>query len=188
MNFLKRKLQRLRNSCNLKKSKWFKNDPEKQTSFQERWNDLLKSDSEQLIPPSNAYVLMNLLEAVVKDSEGTARRAQALNRPIGGKTGTTDGYYDTWFVGASPFISTGVWMGFDSEKTLGKGETGSRAALPAWMDYMKQSHEHFPPGDFPVPNHVVFANISMPIRELWPLQTVKMLFIRPLLKGASLNP
>ena len=158
--FFKEDIKKAEEFIQLKQSKWFNKEPEKQSSFQKQWKDLLKPDSEQRIPPSNAYVLMNLLEAVVKDSEGTARRAQVLARPLGGKTGTTDGYYDAWFVGASPFISAGVWMGFDSEKTLGKGETGSRAALPAWIDYMKHSHEHFPPMDFPIPDHVVFANID----------------------------
>ena len=109
---------------------------------------------------------MNLLEAVVKDPEGTARRAQVLDRPVGGKTGTTDGYYDTWFVGASPLISTAVWLGFDNEKSLGKGETGSRTALPIWIDYMKASHKDLAPVEFPVPDQVVFANIDGETGEL----------------------
>lgn len=144
------------------KSKWFKAGipEESQSPFQKRWQTLLEEDSSQLIPPSNSYVLMNLLEAVVKDPEGTGQKARVLKRPVGGKTGTTDGYYDTWFVGASPFISTGIWMGFDSEKTLGKGETGSRTALPAWIQYMEKSHEELPSMEFPVPEKVVFANID----------------------------
>ena len=102
----------------------------------------------------------------MNDSEGTARRARVLKRPLGGKTGTTDGYYDTWFVGASPFISTALWIGFDSEKSLGKGETGSRAALPAWIQYMKESHEDLPPSEFLVPEQVVFANIDAETGQL----------------------
>ena len=144
------------------KSKWFKDNlpEEEQSDFQKRWIPLLAEDSQPLIPPSNSYVLMSLLEAVVKDPEGTGGKARALNRPVGGKTGTTDGYYDTWFVGSSPFISTGVWMGFDSEKSLGQGETGSRTALPVWIEYMKKSHKNLPPTEFPVPEKVVFANID----------------------------
>ena len=128
--------------------------------FEERWSKALAEDSPYLIPPSNAYVMMNLLEAVARDPEGTARRALSLDRPIGGKTGTSDGYYDTWFVGASPFVSAGVWMGFDSEKTLGRGETGSRTALPVWIQYMSESHKDLPPLVFPVPDNVVFVNID----------------------------
>ena len=161
--FFKEEITEAEEFVQKEKSKWFKEGvPKEQLSiFQKRWRDLLKEENPtQLIPPSNSYVLMNLLEAVVKDSEGTGRRALALDRPVGGKTGTTDGYYDTWFVGASPFISTGVWIGFDSEKTLGKGETGSRTALPAWIQYMKDSHKDIPPSEFPIPEQVVFANID----------------------------
>lgn len=160
--FFKEEIAQAEEFVQKEKLKWFKdNVPEEdQTPLQKRWSFLSEENSNQLIPPSNAYVLMNLLEAVVKDSEGTARRARVLARPVGGKTGTTDGYYDTWFVGSSPLISSAVWIGFDTEKTLGKGETGSRTALPVWMDYMEKSHEELTVMEFPVPEKVVFANID----------------------------
>ncbi len=144
------------------KTKWIKKGlaEDKKSSFQKRWEILFQEGSEELIPAGNSYVMMNLLSAVITDREGTARRAFVLNRPLGGKTGTTDGYYDTWFVGASPFISTAVWLGFDSEKSLGKGETGSRTALPLWIQYMDKSHKDIPPTHWPVPENVVFANID----------------------------
>ena len=144
------------------KSRWFKeNIPEEQQSdFQRRWQALLNSKSNQLIPANSSYVLMNLLEAVVQDPEGTGHKAIALDRPIGGKTGTTNGNYDTWFIGSSPVISTAVWLGFDNEKSLGKTETGAKTALPIWIDYMENSHEGLAPVDFPVPDKVVFANID----------------------------
>ena len=160
MNFFKEEIEKTKEFVNTEKLKWFKEDvPEEEMSFfQKRWQSLLTEDSSQLIPPSNSYVVMNLLEAVV--TEGTARRARVLERPVGGKTGTTDGYYDTWFVGASPFISTAVWVGFDTEKTLGKGETGSRVALPIWIQYMEKSHEDLPVSEFSIPENVVFSNID----------------------------
>ncbi|MCY4321671.1 MAG: PBP1A family penicillin-binding protein [Bdellovibrionaceae bacterium] len=144
------------------KSRWFKEDSpeEDQSDFQKRWQALLNSESNQLIPANSSYVLMNLLEAVIQDPEGTGHKAIVLDRPVGGKTGTTNGNYDTWFVGASPIISTAVWLGFDNEKSLGKAETGARTALPIWIDYMKKSHEDLAPVDFPVPDEVVFANID----------------------------
>ena len=141
-----------------KKHKWF---PEASSSATaEEWRKLLEEDSSQLIPEANSYIITNLLSAVIEDAEGTARRARILNRPLAGKTGTTDGYYDTWFVGYSPLISTGVWVGFDTEKTLGRGETGSRVALPLWMRYMKFVHKDLPVTGFPVPENIVFANID----------------------------
>ena len=166
--FFKKEIAKAKEFVQEEKKKWFHDDilEEDLNPFQRRWQGLFAEDSQQLIPASNSYVLMNLLEAVVTDPEGTARRARVLKRPLGGKTGTTDGYYDTWFVGASPFISTAVWVGFDSEKTLGKGETGSRVALPIWMQYMKASHEELPPLEFPIPEQVVFANVDVETGEL----------------------
>ena len=140
------------------KERWFS---ERHTSDKtQEWKSLLEEDSIQLIPKTNGYIVTNLLSGVIEDSEGTARRARILKRPLAGKTGTTDGYYDTWFTGYSPFISTGVWVGFDTEKTLGRGETGSRVALPVWIHYMKTVHEDLPETGFPVPENIVFANID----------------------------
>ena len=147
---------------------WFPKNlsPDKQSLFQKRWLSLLTTNSEQLIPADNSYVLLNLLEAIVKDPGGTGARARALNRPVGGKTGTTDGYYDTWFVGATPFISTAVWMGYDNEKSLGQGETGSRTALPVWLEYMLKAHKDLAPLEFHVPDGVVFSNIDAETGQL----------------------
>ena len=160
-DFFKKEIREIEKWIQTEGQKWFKDNT--LTAFNERWQSLNPS---QRIPASNSYVLMNLLEAVVKDPEGTGQRAKVLNRPLGGKTGSTDGYYDAWFVGASPFISAGVWMGFDSEKSLGKGETGGRSALPAWIEYMKQSHKNLPAEEFPIPDQVVFANIDTETGQL----------------------
>ena len=140
------------------KEKWFPEDHSSDKA--QEWRKLLEKNSHQIIPETNSYIVTNLLSGVIEDTEGTARRARILNRPLAGKTGTTDGYYDTWFIGYSPLISTGVWVGFDSEKTLGRGETGSRVALPVWMTYMKKVHEDLPVTGFPVPENIVFANID----------------------------
>ena len=151
-------LQQAQDFVQQEKERWFS---EKNTSEQaQEWRKLLEEDSVQLIPKTNSYIVTNLLSGVIEDSEGTARRARILKRPLAGKTGTTDGYYDTWFTGYSPFISAGVWVGFDTEKTLGRGETGSRVALPVWINYMKTVHEDLPVTGFPVPENIVFANID----------------------------
>ncbi len=75
---------------------------------------------------------------------GTAAAARALGRPIAGKTGSTSGYFDGWFVGFTPQVATGVWVGFDEERSLGAGEVGGRNALPIWIDYMKAVLEGTP--------------------------------------------
>lgn len=117
-------------------------------------------DAEQLISPQTAYVMTSLLGAVINEEGGTGGAARALGRPSAGKTGTTNGYYDAWFVGYTPQIVTGVWVGFDDEKTLGPGEVGGRAALPIWVEFMKAAHKDLPVQDFPVPPGIVFANID----------------------------
>lgn len=117
-------------------------------------------DPDQVIRPQTAYVMTSLLKGVVEDREGTGGRAKSLGREVAGKTGTTNGYYDAWFVGYTPQIATGVWVGFDREKTLGKGEVGGRAALPIWVDYMKAAHQSLPVMTFPVPPGIVTVNID----------------------------
>jgi penicillin-binding protein 1A len=81
---------------------------------------------------------------------GTAKGASRLGYPIAGKTGTTSNYYDALFVGYSPFIATGVWVGFDTRTSLGKGESGGRVCLPIWMGFMGSALRRFPPVDFGV--------------------------------------
>ena len=142
----------------IEKERWFTEKNETERGL--KWREILQEDSDQLIPKTNSYVVTNLLSSVVQDSEGTGRRAQVLKRPVAGKTGTTDGYYDTWFMGFSRQISTGVWVGFDKEKTLGKRATGSSVSLPIWLDYMEKAHEDLPVMEFPIPEGIVFANID----------------------------
>jgi len=82
-----------------------------------------------------AREMMVLLEAVV--THGTAAAAAQMNHALGGKTGTTNNYTDAWFVGFSPSVTCGSWIGFDNRQSLGDKETGARAALPIWVDFMK---------------------------------------------------
>jgi penicillin-binding protein 1A len=82
-----------------------------------------------------AREMMVLLQAVVQ--HGTGAAAASMHHPFGGKTGTTNGYTDAWFIGFSPSITCGTWIGFDNRQTLGEKETGAKAALPMWMDFMK---------------------------------------------------
>lgn len=117
-------------------------------------------DPDQLISPRTAYVMTTLLKAVVEDRDGTGGRARALERDVAGKTGTTNGYFDAWFVGFTQQITTGVWVGFSQEKSIGKGEVGGRAALPIWVDYMKAAHDKLPAMTLTVPEGIVFANID----------------------------
>jgi len=99
------------------------------------WEDPPAVD--EVISQQTARTMMSLLRAVT--AHGTGAQASQLNHPVGGKTGTTSDYTDAWFLGFSPSITCGVWVGFDSRESLGEKETGAKAALPIWMTMMKQA-------------------------------------------------
>ena len=104
-----------------------------------------------VISVETARTMMKLLEAV--PVSGTAAIAGAtLKHPLGGKTGTTNGYTDAWFVGFSPSVTCGTWIGFDDRKSLGDKETGAKAALPMWIDFMKVAIARTPVESFPREN------------------------------------
>jgi penicillin-binding protein 1A len=95
------------------------------------------SQVDEVISQQTARTMMTFLRAVT--AHGTGAAASQLNHPLGGKTGTTSDYTDAWFLGFSPSITCGVWVGYDSRETLGEKETGAKAALPIWMTVMKQA-------------------------------------------------
>src|SRR5208283_3466849 len=103
-----------------------------------------------------ARIMVSMLQEVIK--HGTGYSASKLNHPLGGKTGTTNDFTDAWFVGFSPSITCGVWVGYDEKKTLGNKETGAAAALPIWMDFMRVALQGRESEDFaappPAPNAV----------------------------------
>jgi penicillin-binding protein 1A len=111
-----------------------------------------------VVSAENAYVMTDLLQAVIQ--EGTGWRIRALKRPAAGKTGTTNDLRDAWFMGYTPQLAAGVWVGYDDLQAMGRGETGSRAASPIWLDFMSAVHKDRPVIDFAVPEGVVFAKID----------------------------
>jgi penicillin-binding protein 1A len=106
-------------------------------------------DVKDVISAHTARTMTAMLREVVL--HGTAIAAASLKYPLGGKTGTTNNFTDAWFVGFSPSITCGVWVGYDEKKFLGAKETGSRAALPIWMDFMKVALAGKDPGEFQPP-------------------------------------
>lgn len=97
------------------------------------WEDPISVN--EVISQQTARTMMILLRAVTQ--HGTGAAAAQLNHPLGGKTGTTSEYTDAWFLGFSPSVTCGVWVGYDSRESLGEKETGARAALPIWMNVMR---------------------------------------------------
>jgi len=108
--------------------------------------------------PAVAHVLTAMMRDVV--AYGTGGAARALGRPVAGKTGTAQDHRDAWFVGFSPDLVAGVWVGFDSHEPLGPRETGAVAALPAWISFMQASLSRRPVLDFEAPPGVELARVD----------------------------
>jgi penicillin-binding protein 1A len=108
-------------------------------------------DVKDVISARTARIMTFMLREVVLHGTGIA--ASSMKYPLAGKTGTTNDFTDAWFVGFSPAMTTGVWIGYDEKKSLGAKETGARAALPIWMDFMKVALAGKDPGAFqPMPD------------------------------------
>jgi penicillin-binding protein 1A len=108
-----------------------------------------------VVGAQTARVMTSMLQEVVQ--HGTAIKANSMQLPLAGKTGTTNDFTDAWFVGFSPSMTCGVWIGYDEKKSLGSGETGARAALPVWMDFMKAALTGKDPGAFQAPQPMIKA-------------------------------
>ncbi len=118
----------------------------------------------QAMSQENAYLTTNMLMDVIQS--GTGRRAKRIGRPLAGKTGTTNGYNDAWFVGYAPNLATGVWVGFDSVRTLGRLESGAHAALPIWTEFMEQALRNLPVMTFTIPEGIQFAQVDTTTGDL----------------------
>jgi penicillin-binding protein 1A len=116
-------------------------------------------NAEQVISAQTAYIMTDLLSAVVE--EGTAKGAKTLERPAAGKTGTTNEMKDAWFVGYTPTVLAGVWVGNDNHQVpLGDGETGGRAACPIWVHFMQEYLKDSPVEAFKIPSGIVMAKMN----------------------------
>jgi penicillin-binding protein 1A len=114
--------------------------------------------STQPISPGTAHIITSLMQSVIKN--GTATKIKALKRPVAGKTGTTNNYVDAWFMGYTPELVTGVWVGKDKDEPLGRNETGSRAAIPIWLQFMQEALSNRPKINFPIPTDIQFLKVQ----------------------------
>lgn len=128
----------------------------------ERWNGQpvpqIPDEREQVSDPISTYQIVSMLEGVVR--RGTGYRASSIGKPLGGKTGTTNESQDTWFIGFSPDLVAGVFVGFDAPRNMGQGETGSSAALPVFKRFMEQALADRPARPFPVPPGIRTVRIN----------------------------
>jgi penicillin-binding protein 1A len=118
----------------------------------------LKDNYKQVISKETAYQILSMLEGTVQ--RGTGKRLRDLNVPLAGKTGTTNDNYDAWFIGATSNLIVGVYIGFDNPKTLGKYETGAKAALPVFKNFVRQALYKDEFKLFTAPEEIFFAAIN----------------------------
>lgn len=148
-------------------------------------------EGQQVVDPITAYQIATMLQGVVQ--HGTAIQARSLNWPsVGGKTGTTNDFRSAWFVGFTPQIVVGTYVGFDDNRSLGHGETGAVAAVPIFIEFMQEALKGMQPIDFPVPPGAVFAQVG-PNREAFQPGTEPHAYVAPIGSGppeavSPLNP
>ena len=118
----------------------------------------IKNDKEQIISEETAFQMTSILEGVVK--RGTGKKLKSLNAPIAGKTGTTNNNFDAWFIGFTSNLAIGVYIGFDEPKSLGKFETGSKAALPIFKNFIEEAVYKEDMKPFKSPSNIYFFPVD----------------------------
>jgi penicillin-binding protein 1A len=137
------------------------------TAIYDRYGNVIEDNKsvqkEEVLSAQTAYIMVDMLRSVVDYDKGTGRgvRWRGFTRPAGGKTGTSDNFCDNWFIGFTPQITTGIWVGFDEKLSLGRNQTGALNALPIWTDVMIAAHDTIPITDFEIPEGIGFANICL---------------------------
>jgi len=127
-----------------------------------------RADQEEVLSEQTAYIITNMLETVINHGTGIGTRLRGFKRPAGGKTGTTNGFTDNWFIGFIPQLTCGVWIGFDDKTKIGttRGEVGASTALPVWTAFMKAVTDTIPVKEFPVPPGIYTTTICLESGEL----------------------
>ncbi|WP_208996665.1 penicillin-binding protein 1A [Stappia sp. 28M-7] len=133
-----------------------------ETCATDHWADQpepeLVDNREQVLDPMTAYQITSMMEGVVQ--RGTATSVKVLGRPVAGKTGTTNDEKDAWFVGFTPDLTVGVFVGYDTPKPMGRGATGGQVAAPIFIDFMQAALKDAPPVEFRVPKGLQLIPIN----------------------------
>ena len=130
-------------------------------SVKSAWGETLyKSEPEavEAVSPQNAFLMVSMLKEVI--NVGTGGAAKVLGRPLAGKTGTTNNEQDAWFMGFTPYLLTGVYVGYDQLQSMGRENSGAHAALPIWLEYRKAVEDRYPPEDFLPPEGIVWSRVE----------------------------
>ncbi len=139
------------------------------TRVTDRFGNVLEENGlkkEEVLSAQTAYVMTTMLQSVIDNGTGFGARQRGFSRPAGGKTGTTDMCTDNWFLGFTPQITTGVWIGFDDKTPVGEDITGAHTALPVWADFMMAAHQNLSREEFTMPEGIHFRTVCLETGEL----------------------
>lgn len=114
--------------------------------------------AQEVISRETAYLITNMMEDVVQ--KGTGQAAKGLGRPLAGKTGTTNEFINAWFIGGTPNLVAGIFVGFDDRRSLGETESGAHAALPIWINFMREALKPLPVVPFAIPEGITFVKVD----------------------------
>ncbi len=120
--------------------------------------EVMEDQPHEIISKETAYLITNMMEDVIQ--KGTGQAAKVIDRPVAGKTGTTNEYINAWFIGGTPNLVTGVYVGFDDRRPLGESETGARSALPIWIQFMKDAVLQLPVVPFEIPEGITYVKVD----------------------------
>ncbi|MBN1212764.1 MAG: PBP1A family penicillin-binding protein [candidate division Zixibacteria bacterium] len=122
---------------------------------------------EEVLSAQTAYIMVDMMRSVLSPG-GTGQRAlwMGFTRPAGGKTGTTDNFCDNWFIGYTPQISAGTWVGFDEKTSLGRNQDGAKNGVPVWTEFMLAAHDSLPIMDFEEPDGIVHVDVCLESGEI----------------------
>ncbi len=140
-------------------------EPKYVVRITDRYGKVLEEDEyskrDEVLSAQTAYIMTTMLQSVISEGTGMGARAWGFTRPAGGKTGTTDNCMDNWFLGFTPQITAGVWIGYDDKIVIGKNVTGAHTALPVWTNFMISAHQDLPVEDFKVPPGIYFRTVCL---------------------------
>ncbi|MCH7690475.1 MAG: PBP1A family penicillin-binding protein [candidate division Zixibacteria bacterium] len=136
----------------------------------DRYGTVLEDNSsinkEEVLSEETAYIMVDLMRSVVDNGTGRSVRWRGFTRPAGGKTGTSDNFCDNWFIGYTPQITAGTWIGFDDKTSLGKNQDGAKNGVPIWTEFMMAAHDSLPLADFEAPDGVIRIDVCLESGEI----------------------
>lgn len=129
---------------------------------------------EEVLSAQTAFIMTSMMQSVITGGTGRGSRWRGFTRPAGGKTGTSNNFCDNWFIGYTPQITTGCWLGFDEKISLGRNQDGAKNGVPVWTEYMIAAHDSLPIKDFVEPEGIVHLDVCIESGEIATDRCVKV--------------